>query len=199
MDTMSGLLFIRHAETDMAGTFCGHSDPVVNARGKQQIHDLIVRLAHETIDEIYSSDLRRSVTTAESLAQAFAAPFTQKPSLREIYFGDWEGLDWTEIEQLDPPYAKQWIEQFPNLPAPGGELFVHFEARVFDEMRRLLLLAENSSIAVVTHRGVIRIALRELHGCTDQEAWEQTNSHCCWFACNSTDERLKTTPFTGDR
>lgn len=196
---MSSLLFIRHAETDMAGTFCGHSDPFVNPRGKQQIFDLIARLARETIDEIYSSDLRRAVITAESLAQAFSAPVTQNSSLREIYFGDWEGLAWNEIERLDPTYAKQWIEQFPSLPAPGGESLAHFEARVVDEIRRLLLLAEGRKIAVVTHRGVMRIALRELHGCTDQEAWEQTSSHCCWFACNSTDERLKTTPDTGDR
>ena len=56
---MSGLLFIRHAETDMAGTFCGHSDPSVNARGKQQILNLVAHLKPtKTIDEVYCSDLR---------------------------------------------------------------------------------------------------------------------------------------------
>ena len=37
---MSDLLFIRHAETDMAGTFCGHLDPELNARGLLQLEEL---------------------------------------------------------------------------------------------------------------------------------------------------------------
>jgi alpha-ribazole phosphatase/probable phosphoglycerate mutase len=191
MDPMSGFLFIRHAETDMAGTFCGHSDPPVNARGRQQIIDLIAHLAHETIDEIYSSDLRRAVMTAESLAQAFSAPVTQTASLREIHFGNWEGLTWAEIKRLDPAYAKQWIKQFPHLPAPGGELFLSFQSRVVAEIRKLLVLAETRKIAVVTHRGAMRVGLRAFHGCGEQEAWEQTSSYCCTYACNSTDETLR--------
>jgi len=182
---MSGLLLIRHAETDMAGTFCGHSDPPVNARGKHQILDLIAHLAHEAIDEIYCSDLRRAVSTAESVAQAFATPVTKRPSLREIYLGDWEGLSWIEIEQLDPAYAKRWIEEFPALPAPGGESCADFQARVVDEMRHLLVLAEKKKIAVVTHRGVMRVVLRVLHGCSEQEALDQTRSYCCSVACLS--------------
>ncbi len=30
---MSRVFFIRHAETEMAGRFCGHSDPDLNAKG----------------------------------------------------------------------------------------------------------------------------------------------------------------------
>ncbi len=180
---MSGLLFIRHAETDMAGTFCGHSDPAVNARGKQQIKDLCVRLAHKSIDEIYSSDLSRAVSTAEALAQAFAAPVRKTPRLREIYFGQWEGLTWTEIEQRDPGYAKRWIEEFPSLSAPGGELFAHFQSRVIDETNHLFALAKNKKIAVVTHGGVMRVVLRNFQGSSEQEAFEQTSSYCCWFPC----------------
>jgi len=34
---MSRVLFIRHAETEMAGRFCGHSDPDLNAQGQAQL------------------------------------------------------------------------------------------------------------------------------------------------------------------
>ena len=34
---MSRALFIRHAETEMAGRFCGHSDPELNAHGRMQL------------------------------------------------------------------------------------------------------------------------------------------------------------------
>ena len=183
---MMGLLFIRHAETDMAGTFCGHSDPPINARGQQQVAHIISSLMLETIDEIYSSDLRRATETAASLSQAFSAPVTITGNLREIHFGDWEGLTWTEIESRDAEYAGQWIESFPALPAPNGERFASFEARVFQEVDRLLSLAKTKRIAVVTHGGVMRAVLRTLLACDEQQAWEMTKSYCSSFDCMAT-------------
>jgi alpha-ribazole phosphatase/probable phosphoglycerate mutase len=179
---MNGLLFIRHAQTDLAGTFCGHSDPPLNAAGQQQVCDLIVQLPGESFNAIYSSDLRRAVDTAEPLAQTFAAPLTKKRGLREIHFGDWEGLTWAEIEQRHPSQARLWSETFPALPAPGGESFADFESRVMAELASLLSLSEHQRIAVVTHAGVMRTVLRSLYGCSEQEAWAKTNSYCCTFS-----------------
>jgi alpha-ribazole phosphatase len=180
---MNGLLFIRHAETDLAGTFCGQSDPPVNARGHQQIQALLQQLAHESIDAIYSSDLSRAVTTAQAVAQAFRTPATTSPNLREIHFGQWEGLTWSEIEHRDAAYARQWTESFPHMPAPGGELFAQFESRVRTEVDRLLLLAQDRRIAVVAHAGVMRLVLQTYCGCTTQESWDKTASYCCTFTC----------------
>jgi broad specificity phosphatase PhoE len=178
---MTGLLFIRHAETDMAGTFCGHSDPPLNARGQQQVAHIISSLMLETIDEIYSSDLRRATETAASLSQAFSAPVTTTGGLREIHFGDWEGLTWTEIESRDAEYAGQWLEAFPALPAPNGEHASSFEARVLQEVDQLLSLAKTRRIAVVTHGGVMRAVLRTLLACDEQQAWEMTKPYCSSF------------------
>ncbi len=57
---MSRVLFIRHAETEMAGRFCGHSDPELNAQGRMQLAALTQLLSAEPIDTVYSSDLRRA-------------------------------------------------------------------------------------------------------------------------------------------
>ena len=65
---MSRILFIRHAETEMAGRFCGHSDPDLNAQGRAQLMDLARLLSAETIEEVYSSDLRRALSTAQAIA-----------------------------------------------------------------------------------------------------------------------------------
>ena len=46
---MNDLLLIRHAETDMAGTFCGQANPPVNAAGHHQIQTLIERLRVEPL------------------------------------------------------------------------------------------------------------------------------------------------------
>jgi broad specificity phosphatase PhoE len=178
---MKGLVFIRHAETDLAGTFCGHSDPPINARGQAQVKGLIAQLAPEHFDAIYSSDLRRAVDTAASLAQAFAVPCTTTPNLREIYFGDWEGMTWTKIEGRDADYARRWIELSPRLSAPGGESFTTFEFRILHEIDHLLRLAADKRLAVVTHGGVMRTVLRTFLGHTEQQAWDLTKSYCSFF------------------
>jgi broad specificity phosphatase PhoE len=175
---MSRILFIRHAETEMAGRFCGHSDPDLNAQGHAQLAGLTRALFTETIGEIYSSDLRRAQSTAQALAAGRNLPLTLRPALREIHFGEWEGLSWEEIEQLNPEYARRWVDGYPYVTTPAGESFGKFEARVLEEIGPLID-RDGESIAVVTHAGVLRVVLRHLHGCSEQESWQQTQPYCC--------------------
>ncbi len=177
---MSELLFIRHAETDMTGTFCGHSDPELNERGRIQLGELINRLRMEEIGVVYASDLRRAHTTGMAIAEAFGVDCRVRSALREINFGQWEGGTWKEIERRDGAYARRWIAEYPRLPAPDGESFHDFERRVLDEVKFLTLEAEAADrrIAVVTHAGVLRTVLCALHGCSEDDAWEQTRSYC---------------------
>jgi alpha-ribazole phosphatase/probable phosphoglycerate mutase len=177
---MRELLFIRHAETDMAGTFCGHSDPELNARGRIQLGELIDRLRVEKIGAVYTSDLRRAHTTGMAIAKAFDVECHVRSALREINFGQWEGITWEKIEGRDDAYARRWIAEYPRLPAPDGESFSNFERRVLQEVKLLSLQADaaDCSIAVVTHAGVIRTVLCALHGYSEDHAWEQTRSYC---------------------
>jgi alpha-ribazole phosphatase len=180
MDYMSELILIRHAETDMAGTFCGHSDPELNARGHAQLDELINRLRAEEIGVVYTSDLRRAHTTGRAIAEAFAVNCHVRSALREINFGRWEGLTWEEIQRRDEVYARRWLAEYPRLPAPDGESLHHFERRVRDEVRVLSLQTETAGCraAVVTHAGVLQTLLRVLHGYCEVSAWEQTRSYC---------------------
>jgi len=184
---MSELLLIRHAETDMAGTFCGHSDPELNARGRAQLAELIDRMSAENIGLVYSSDLRRAQTTGRAIAEAFGVDCRVRPALREIHFGQWEGLTWTEVERRDETYARRWIAEYPLLPAPNGEDFSNFERRILDEVRSMSMEAEakGRDIAVVTHAGVLRTVLCRLHGRSKDDAWEQTRSYCSIARLNS--------------
>jgi alpha-ribazole phosphatase/probable phosphoglycerate mutase len=180
---MNDILFIRHAETDMAGTFCGQSDPELNARGTLQVAELIDRLRVENIRVVYTSDLRRAQATGSAVAEALGVDCHVRRALREIDFGQWEGLSWKEIERRDKSYSCRWVAEYPNLPAPDGEDFRDFERRVLDEVNFLSIEAasEDGSIAVVTHAGVLRTVLRTLHGRSESEAWKLTNSYCCVF------------------
>jgi alpha-ribazole phosphatase len=175
---MSRVLFIRHAETEMAGRYCGHSNPDLNAQGRAQVARLAQLLSPETFDTVYSSDLRRATSTAQAIAAGRNIPRVERRALREIDFGDWEGMSWEQIERLDPDYAQKWATAYPDLPAPSGESFQDFERRVLAEVTDLLDRTPGP-IAVVTHAGVLRVVLRHLYGCSEAEAWQQTQTYCC--------------------
>ena len=178
---MDSLLFIRHAETDLAGRFCGHSDPPVNKRGHRQIRDLLRKLEGKSIDAIYTSDLSRAQTTADAIAEVHGNSPVVISGLREISFGEWEGLSWDEIEFRDADYARRWSKAFPELPAPGGELFAMFQSRVLAEVKKLLSMPKQGCAAVVTHRGVMCVVLCSLCGLDEEQAWAQTKAYCSFF------------------
>jgi alpha-ribazole phosphatase len=175
---MSEILFIRHAETDMAGTFCGHSDPDLNERGHTQVSELLDRLRGEDIGAVYTSDLHRAETTARAISIFFATACMVRPALREINFGRWESRNWNDIEQQEKDFAHRWIAEYPNLPAPGGEDIADFEGRVLKEVEFLSTQAMTRNIAVVTHAGVLRTVLCALRGFSAGDAWKQTKPYC---------------------
>ncbi|HTD96640.1 MAG TPA: histidine phosphatase family protein [Edaphobacter sp.] len=177
-----GLLLIRHAETDLAGSFCGSSNPAVNAAGERQIATLLETLHTmpcEPLDIVYSSDLQRALTTAQRVADCFSAQLCILPDLREIHLGEWEALTWQQIEQRDPIYAQQWLNVYPTRPAPGGEPVDRFEARVLSTFDTLTSCNERA--AIVTHAGVLRVILTRRSMMNDEEAWHQTSAYCSVF------------------
>jgi len=184
MDRMSRLVFVRHAETDLAGTFCGHTDPPVNDRGHEQIAALVDSLTDAEIHEVYTSDLRRARTTANALAQRSAWPVIATAQLREIYFGEWEGLTWEQIERRDADYARRWTDDFPKLAPPGGETYENFEQRVLEEIERIDEMSGETEVAVVTHAGVMRVVLQQICGTPAEEAWADTSQYCSTFVCD---------------
>jgi alpha-ribazole phosphatase/probable phosphoglycerate mutase len=178
---MNGVFFIRHAETDLARTFCGHSDPPINARGREQIQQLIRELNGEGIECIFTSDLDRAASTARTMSNSLGVPCIERPKLREINFGGWEGLTWQQIQELDESYARRWSESFPSLPAPGGEAFADFQARVIAEVTEIFKDPHWEQVAVVTHGGVMRVFLQAICGLAENEAWELTKTYCSFF------------------
>jgi broad specificity phosphatase PhoE len=174
---LTSLLLIRHAETDMAGRFCGHCDPELNERGRRQLSGLVNALSGQAIRRVYTSDLRRAQQTAEAVAKHFGAELQVRPGLREIHFGLWEGLSWSEIEVRNPTLARKWLKDYPNSTTPEGESFQNFERRVRKEIAFLLEEATQAPIAAVGHAGFIRVALMTRGNLLAREAWDQTKDY----------------------
>ncbi|HVJ07830.1 MAG TPA: histidine phosphatase family protein [Acidisarcina sp.] len=166
---MKAFILMRHGATDMAGRFCGHSDPPLNDGGRAQI-ERAASLLHVPPEVVYTSDLLRARQSAAIIAAHFAVPVKVRPDLREICFGQWEGLSWQEIERCFPAESRAWVERFPAGVIQSGESYKNFLDRVKREMAFLIDQAESQALLAVTHGGVIRTALSEVHGLSAEEA-----------------------------
>ncbi len=173
---MSRVIFVRHGETDCAGSFCGQIDPDLNAAGERQAEELSRDPRLTEIATIYSSDLRRAWSTAHAIAARSGAAHHVSPDLREIAFGDWEGLRWNEIERRSPVEARLWAKQYPNRPAPGGEDLRFFHQRILCEIERIREQI-SGPVCIVSHGGVIRVALTRLFGVSEEQAWAWTREY----------------------
>lgn len=170
---MRACILIRHGATDMAGRFCGHSDPPLNDVGRSQIERAASILT--TVPQVvYTSDLLRARESAESLAGHLSAPLIVRPSLREICFGEWEGLSWQEVEQQFPGESAAWLERFPAGMVPSGEQYDSFVGRVKHETDFLTAQAQSHALVAVTHGGFIRTVLTEIYNVPSSEAFRLT-------------------------
>jgi alpha-ribazole phosphatase/probable phosphoglycerate mutase len=186
---MSGMIFIRHGQTDMAGRFCGHSDPHLNAEGELQAACAAKKIEQVEVQRLFSSDLRRASRTAEIIGQHIGIQPEIREDLREINFGSWEGLDWQQTEARFPLESKRWMHEFPNCSAPQGEAHAAFRTRIETAIGPLLHEAESSTVAVVTHRGVICHALTRFFGFSENEAWIKTEPYGAVVSANLRSEK----------
>jgi broad specificity phosphatase PhoE len=177
----SSLVLVRHAHTDMAGMFCGISDPPLSAQGRAQLSVLRERLKAYPLTQVFSSPLQRARQTAEAIAQEFGLQVQYVEFLHELAFGSWEGLDWDQVQARDPEYAQLWLDLYPSVPAPGGENFPHFVRRIEQAISDIADHTGDGCATVVTHAGVIRTFLGQIARVQDvaYEAAQCDHISCC--------------------
>jgi probable phosphoglycerate mutase len=139
---MTTLLLVRHGETDWnaEGKLQGHTDRPLNEYGRRQAQALAGRLAAESIDAVYASDLSRARETAEIVGEKLGLTVAVDPDLREKNWGNWEGL--TSDERLHIEYE--------------GETSEHHRERTLRAVQRIVDRHPGERIVVVTHGGSLR-------------------------------------------
>jgi alpha-ribazole phosphatase len=149
------LLLIRHGQTDwnLAQRFQGQSDIPLNEVGKKQAQALSERLSNQSFDFVYSSDLQRATETAKFICKS---EFHSAPRLREVNFGDWEGLTYDAIKEKHPDTLAAWENDiFKNAP-PNGETLEQLSARVQSMLDELYAKHKDQTILIVAHGGVLQ-------------------------------------------
>ena len=171
---MSRLLLVRHGETELnsAERYWGATDVTLSPVGLGQAERLRNRLATEKIDAVYSSDLKRALLTAKTIASRHKLEVITCPELREINFGQLEGLTFDQVSQLYPEVARLWLERNPRLKYPGGESLDELNSRVSSFVGRLKKHAEEETMLIVAHSGVLRTLLCQLLDIELRHRWQ---------------------------
>lgn len=149
---MSELWLVRHGQTtwNLEGRLTGWTDVPLTALGEGQARALSGWLAAERFERVLASDLQRAVRTAQLASGKPPAVFAE---LRELKFGELEGLKWAEL----PEPHKNALQAFEGFQAPGGESTAQLRQRVYRFFDGLLA----GRHLIFTHGGVLRLVLRE--------------------------------------
>ena len=149
------ILLIRHGETALnVARVLQPAQTPLSERGVAQAEALAARLATMNVAAIISSDLPRTVRTAEAIAAATGAPIETTPLLQERNFGDWRGLPYEDVSGN---------RLAMNDAPPNGESMEQFERRVAAAFAHVLArrAAIGGNVAVITHGLVVRRVLAE--------------------------------------
>ena len=123
--------------------------------GRRQAELLGKRLEAERPDAVWSSGLLRAVETAEIANTIWNLPHVIRPDLREISFGDMEGMSDAEIVKTFGEFLAEKAKMKRDLPYPGGESAGQVIARALPVIEEIASSGVKAA-AVVTHGGVIR-------------------------------------------
>jgi phosphoserine phosphatase len=159
------LLLVRHGETEWNATrrWQGFTGPPLNELGVKQAEELAAKLAATPVDAVYSSDAIRAVQTAEIVARPRGLSVQLDARLREVNFGEWEGLTRDEINQRYAGAFQQWDEC--KLAAPtGGETDLEMAERVIKAVNDIRARHPDECVLVVTSGGPIRAVQAHVRG-----------------------------------
>ena len=160
------MLLVRHGQStwNHERRIQGQLDPPLSDEGRRQAAQLGRRLAGRRFAGFYASDLKRATETAQLIAEAVRIEPEAMAGLREIYLGRWEGLRTEELADLFPDAWASWTEEPDWDLVPGGEGSAAFEARVVSALDSIFARHAEGDVLVVTHGGVIQIALHHVVG-----------------------------------
>ncbi|WP_319779719.1 histidine phosphatase family protein [Maridesulfovibrio sp.] len=164
------IAFIRHSVTEWneAGRIQGHFDSPLTEYGRELATGWKKILEPETFDAVLTSDLGRTIETANIITEGLKIPMLHLPGLREQDWGEWSGLTTAELHEnfpgkLDKEVAKGW-HFTPN----SGENRIDCAARgikaLEDGISEILRTVNKDEIKIlaVSHEGTMKSVIYKL-------------------------------------
>lgn len=168
---MIEISLIRHVKVDGPSALYGHTDVVPQSDLNKKLLSAIVKQhQRNAYDLVLSSPLQRCKLLAEQASIECHIPLTIVDDLKEMNFGDFDGVPFDEINQN---CEQDWklLERFWKKPSehtlPNGESLAQFHRRVSTAWLTLIEKKFSCQLGVdkpykvllISHGGVIRTIL----------------------------------------
>jgi broad specificity phosphatase PhoE len=167
------LFALRHGETAWTRErrFSGSRDLSLTLQGERQAQALADALAAEPVAAVYTSPLERTRRTAEIVARPKGWPVIEEPALREMAFGEWEGLTRDEVEARWPDLFAVWRQSPEGAVPAGGEGLLEVAARVGKALQQVRDGHPQGTVVLVSHAIVLRLIVLEALGLGPERLW----------------------------
>ncbi len=161
------LYLIRHGEStwNAQGRVQGWGDARLSAKGVAQAQAVARRLAKVPLQRLYTSPLARAHQTAAAIGARVRLSVHPVADFREVGLGAWEGVPVERLRARHPALYRRWLTTPSTTRIPQGEGIPTFQRRVLGAFRGVLEeTPTGTTVAIVTHGGVIRVILAHVLG-----------------------------------
>lgn len=114
--------------------------------------------------KIFTSDLDRCYVTAKIIAEELKVDIEVHRDLREMSFGEWEGLTHEEIRQSYYNEYLTWRNEPYNAAIPKGEDLKAVQARCLKAVRTIIDKYDDGSIIIISHGVAIKTIILGILG-----------------------------------
>ena len=158
------IILVRHGESQAASPDVafpevdGQADPpLFDPDGFDQARLVGARLAAagEAIAEVVVTPLQRTRQTAQPLLDALGVEPTVDAGLREVFLGDWDGLEFRRRAAAWDPLIQQMYREQRWDVLPGAEPHDEFVGRIESSIEAIAERNRDRVVVVFSHGGVI--------------------------------------------
>lgn len=176
---MTELLLIRHGETEWnAGEiFRGRADIDLNENGILQAKLLAGYLSNRKLEAVYSSPLIRAVRTAGGIITFRKLDIRIEPGLTDLHYGEWQGMAGKQVKEIYRSLYSAWEKTPHQVTMPGGESLDDVKKRSGEVIKRILR-HHSGTVAVVSHRVVLKVIICSLLGLDNEHFWNIRMDTC---------------------
>ncbi|MFC9326768.1 bifunctional RNase H/acid phosphatase [Kitasatospora sp. NPDC057015] len=165
LGTPTTFVLLRHGETPLTPekrfSGSGGGDPELSEKGRWQAERAAEAMAARgTIQAVVSSPMRRTRQTAEAVAGRLGLDVRIEEGLRELDFGDWEGLTFAEVQERHPADLDAWLGSAKARPTGSSESFTTLTHRVGVARDKILARYAGRTVLVVSHVSPIKTLVR---------------------------------------
>ena len=179
--TPTRLYLVRHGQVADGHThrYHGHNDIALSPQGVRQLETLAEQLRPVPLAGVYASNLTRALKGAEIICRGREFAPQVIPEFREVHFGAWEGLSFTEIAERYPQELQARFRDLPNFRIPGGESLLDVKSRALPRLDELIQRHDGQSFLIVAHAGVNRVILSEALGLPLEHLFRLDQNYGC--------------------